>query len=99
MVDLENHNIKQNKVTIEVVKYRRCSETSEEFSESLIDRVQLLQQWVFFMIYGVFLLHFKHEITYKLDMLHENGYFCAFPVDVPWEQRDISFFTNSKKYG
>ena len=25
LVDLENHNIKQNKVTIEVVKYGRCS--------------------------------------------------------------------------
>ena len=41
--DLKNYNIKQNKVTIEVVKYGRCLETSEEFSESLIDRVQLLQ--------------------------------------------------------
>ena len=43
LVDLENRNIKQNKVAIEVVKYGQCSETSEELSESLIDRVQLLQ--------------------------------------------------------
>ena len=43
MVDLKNHNIKQNKVTIKVIKYGQCSKASEEFSESLIDRVPLLQ--------------------------------------------------------
>ena len=67
MTDLKI-DIKQNKVMLETVRYGKFPQTFLvaifwKFCKSLINRVPLLQYYVFLMINGVFLLVFIDETT------------------------------------